>query len=138
MVFCFFVKNFLLFLLPFRISDIVSAKMTRPDFNIGNWTNERQYRCHWVDKEVAKQVNESREEASQAHEVTRTMLELTKGVWVVARMVLPARGLRGSGMSWRFSWVRYCSYWVLSLTWTSVGKRFILIRPAVTTLTWRD
>ncbi|KAF7814900.1 uncharacterized protein G2W53_028869 [Senna tora] len=54
MVFCLFLQNFLLFLLPFRVSDIVCAKMTGPNINVGDLTNGHRYHPPGVDREMAK------------------------------------------------------------------------------------
>ncbi|KAF7802300.1 uncharacterized protein G2W53_041411 [Senna tora] len=93
-----FVQRTFSFLLPFRISDIVCAKMNGPDFNVGNLTNGCRYRQHGVDREAANQGKESREEASQAQEVTRTMLELTgANLEAVGDEVIFSRGHSGGG-----------------------------------------
>ncbi|KAF7821331.1 uncharacterized protein G2W53_026786 [Senna tora] len=93
-----FVQRTFSFLLPFQISDIVCAKMTGPDFNVGNLTNGCRYRQHGVDREASNQCKESREEASQAQEVTRTMLKLTgANLEAVGNEVIFSRGHSGGG-----------------------------------------
>ncbi|KAF7821320.1 zinc finger BED domain-containing protein RICESLEEPER 2-like [Senna tora] len=91
-------KKFRLFLLPFQVSDIVCAKMTGLDFSVGDLTNGRRYHRHGVDRDMAKQGKDYREEVRQALAVTRTMLELTDAnLEAVNDEVVFSRGCLGGG-----------------------------------------